>query len=310
MKRSVAIVLTIAIFAAVAVFFLRPGDPNPDFGYADRVYTAFAQPLELVEGDDVFELSYCGTSVGYINAGFSVRPNDGSRAYTLSGGMWMNSRYLSSSEDRDGYVTQQIDGEWVTIYDIGWVGSYPKAESHLIDGAVSKVGFHVPLPALADSSQVTLFYRDCDVDAEGGVTTCSELHSLTFQWEPLPRSNKPFDVVELSFFPNGNPDVLWLRANGNAALPYLDQASMCYEKLTDGKWVQCPSEYEYSSEATRYSMGARLEYAHERLTDTAGYRVWAGSLEPGDYRLTATFTENEDGSGEQYTLTLRLRFDE
>lgn len=212
-----------------------------------------------------------------------------------------------------GCVEQYRNGKRTSVYSIGWVGShYPDAVKFFVDGGKGYQNYYVPMPALIDKSIVTLFYREGVIDEMGNIDSVGDIKSSSFEWKSRPHTNKPFDVMEVSFFKEtGNPDVLWIRKNGDLELPYLDISTMFYERLIDGEWVRCISGYNYHSESeARFDSGVRYNDYGEAFTDTAGYRIWAGQLSPGDYRLNAIFYENPDGTGEQYTLTLNLRFDE
>ncbi len=102
--------------------------------------------------------------------------------------------------------------------------------------------------------------------------------------------------------------------------PYTHYAETTFEKLVNGKWVKSiGSDDTFWAEKSRV-LGKQdlrqLEVFQRWREDLSNYRNPDPTLRlyisdpSADYRLTLVFYEHPDGSGEQDTLTLNLRFDE
>lgn len=166
--------------------------------------------------------------------------------------------------------------------------------------------------------RVTYYFReliDYDIDEDGryvNFTTGDELYSVSAEQAfTMPEATgKKFDIVNVIFSTGSGCLKLILRSM-DGTLPYFAD-DITVEKLGESGW-----EIDDGGK-TRYGSSVFADYFSDfpypgpGTPATAVYPIKYGTGElplAHEYRLTLTFTENEDGSGEQYTLVLRLSND-
>ena len=176
------------------------------------------------------------------------------------------------------------------------------------------------------------YYENQGIDQYG--SSGDELYEFQFEYEVPKRSEEPLEVM-LLHLEIGGSDMTGataailnasLRANEN--IRYVQPDTMVFERrdpLT-GRYTEVVSDSKYGAfwfQNTRTYINAErrlresaesgsLNYdIEEMLTTIPMYNVCLFGWNTRDeYRLSVDFTEHEDGTGERYTLTLRLRFDE
>ncbi len=171
--------------------------------------------------------------------------------------------------------------------------------------------------------RLTYYFReliDYDIDEEGryvNITTGDELYSVSAeQTFTMPEATgKKFDIVNATFAAGQGELKLVLRSM-DGTLPYFAD-DITEEHLGESGWeIEDDGETHYGamtfSSDSVYSI-REFPYPGPGAPATAVYYIRFSTpyvVPPFyEYRLTLTFTENEDGSGEQYTLVLRLSND-
>ncbi len=260
------------------------GGENPDFGYAENIH-AGPVPLET-EGESSY---FAETSLLNIDGEFEA----------LSLKLWPNEPYFLQLGTRGqmflgdtlGYVERLTeDGEWEYICDSIRVGSetYEGGNNKIMslswDGS-SKYGKRgnsvlccVPVLDQPGEYRITLNFREVkERITELGRWWYSEdeVHSISFRFTVPEKSDKLFDLLFCRITEGSyGRQRLWMtiRMNGEASAPYLQSGDDIMRVEKDG---------------------------------LARYIVYDdGSW--GDGTAVLHFSANEDGSGEQYVLTLHL----
>ncbi len=332
MKRPLAIALTIVIFAAVAVCFLRPAPIE------EGVYTCFKPARVKLTGENAkgFELTYSGASSaadGLLPATlFTVASRDGGY-YTLSYIKW-----LPRAHDYNGVfgkVEKMGADGWQPYFNLelqlGWYAMFsPNDVERCLVTPDDALSFACTLPLWeAGRYRATIVLREYDIEQK-----CSGdgVYELNFEYNIPERSGGAMDVayavLETDERICDGETVgllkLCLLANGNAR--YVQPDSIRFERdgITDGLSVSTVngtadilmesyvSQYNSISAhpSAFYADGVEVDEESRLSVVTLPAMVLRGWERGEEYRLSMTFTENPDGSGEQYTLTLRLRFDE
>lgn len=346
MKRSIAIALAIAIFAAVAVCFLRPIDENPNFGYADRVFsTGHRIPVTDCTGDtDLLRVEYILPDYAHFGCskGYEIRFTSARDDLVFSYPHYVDGKQVSENgiPSDAGLVERFENSEWVdagTFFyaNMYYAGSAPfRSPMKMADGSYSA--------AILDSAdglfstpglyRFTHYFRECVSDDSFHFETGEQLYSVSHTLEIPEPTTKPFDVLQVmlhsqerrEYEHDRKPYVrLHIRLNGGSL--YFDTARAELEVKDGLRWVEvAPPDGKTS--AVRLVSEDLPVYQRYIGADTDAWNSPAKRGEPviisktfdfnvdadpaADYRLTLHFSENEDGSGEQHTLTLRLRFDE
>ncbi len=271
-----AAALLLALFSGCAT----SGGENPDFGYAENIH-AGPVPLETEGESDYFaETSLLNIDGEFEALSLKLCPSE---PYFLQLGA-KGQMFLG---DTLGYVERLTEsGEWEYVCDSIRVGSdtfeggNDKIMSLSWDGSSKYGGVLCCVPVFDQPGEyrVTLNFREVkERTTELGQWWYSEdeVHSISFRFTVPEKSDKPFDllyccITEGSY---GRQRLLMtIRMNGEAPAPYLQSGDDIVRREKDG---------------------------------LASYIVYDdGSW--GEGTAVLRFTENEDGSGEQYVLTLRL----
>lgn len=304
MKRSVALVLTVVIFAAVAVCFLRPlPDLNPDFGYADRFDGQTIIPVKLEGDSEYFAESWIGGIWPAYNSFYvCLRPKE---QYHLTVGtptLYENGKvsYMRYVGDDWGYIERRVNGKWEyfgeagakdgpLVQQIGYLGVYGNSLNWEGYGSVGS-GLDMDATMLHTPGEYRVTVRFHVAISNDEVE--EEERRVSFRYTVPKVTHKPFDVLETSAFIlnnkyNHNLHIVSviLRLNHGTPAPYV---------LRDGKY--CPPSWERD-------IG---EVTGEK--DIVQYRVLVSSDVEDECTETFHFAEHSDGSGKQYDLTLNLRF--
>lgn len=267
-----AAALLLALFSGCAT----SGGENPDFGYAENVH-AGPVPLETEGESDYFaETSLLNIDGEFEALSLKLCPSE---PYFLQLGA-KGQMFLG---DTLGYVERLTEsGEWEYVCDSIRVGSdtfeggNDKIMSLSWDGS-SKYGEKgntvlcgAPIFDGPGEYRVTLNFREVKERAE------DEVHSISFRFTVPEKSDKPFDLLYGCFTESSYGRrrlAMTIRLNGDAPAPYL---------RGDGDDI------------------VRVEkdgLAHYFIYDDG---TW------GEGTAALRFSENEDGSGKQYALTLKI----
>lgn len=299
MKRSVALVLTVVIFAAIAVCFLRPApDLNPDFGYADR-FDGQHIPLKLEGDSEYFAESWVGRILPVYNSFYvCLRPKE---QYHLTPGtpkLYENGHMEWFGADW-GYIERRVNGKWEYFGDaqptegplvqqIGYAGTCGNSLNWEGFGLIGS-GLDVDATMLHTPGEYRVTVKFHVAISNDEVE--EEEHRVSFRYTVPKVTKKPFDVLQTSatitndeYHNNLHRVYVVLRLNHGTPAPYV---------LLNGEYYPAMRE-RYIDEETdmdieRYCVLVSEDYADE-CTETFH------------------FAEHSDGSGEQYDLTLNLRF--
>lgn len=160
--------------------------------------------------------------------------------------------------------------------------------------------------------------------AENGIGYEAMLGSYDGSAEQIPGSGERFDVISAEVDRNSGitsqpASVVWVRIRSNdGSTLYLDRAEGVLEFLDRGKWRrlewsenghQNPLKNVANDSIRRYAGNQPYfgdgEYADEEGVYTFS-RITYPNVQANKYRLTLYFRENQDGTGQKYTLQLVL----
>lgn len=303
MKRSVAIVLTAVIFAAIAVCFLRPapsqiGHPQPFLAVGERL--ELSGDVEYFEYAEVLAVDYI-----YGTIDLKLPPVE---PYTLLIGARVN-EYGMAGED-EGYVEKLVDGEWVYLRETGLGGAWtllggPPSYFSLVPegstvrskyGQLYRLGAHKILFEPGDY-RFNLNFRQIENDSDevGDVITISFVITV-----PYTTTDKKYDV-----YIDGNwGGHIAIRSNDGSPAPYLFGDSI---KVVDKESGEVVTGKTASWEKPGTLDSPYIDYSVPQEKRT--YRSftfmtnWMYRLPRGEYQISLEFAENEDGSGTRYPFT-------
>lgn len=331
------IIIGLAVVAAVSGVLLaavlsRSAAGPRGFGQVPEVCIFDAEPEALpissAEGDTdrLLPLSYESPADvgGYVTNVRFLSP-DG-KTYSAGSGRYVDGRasVLSPAPDNEfGYIEKRSDGGgWEFYSELTYLTSD-------IGTGTSVQVFRESMPVCLPNHdpgeyRVTYSFREL----RDGTTVGDELYSVSHTYSVPEASGSPCDVLSVKaalggFLPADWRDgrvTLRLRGNGGAA-PWLDTGSIGWEmKNSSGRWEDVPAPEDGASAE------AETSAAYARECDT--YCLICGDVfgcgdaiasypaldvhipeRDAEYRLTLRFTENGDGSGGEYVLSLVLGFD-
>lgn len=313
MKRSVAFALTAVIFVAIAFCFFRPA-PSV-FGYTDVVYDMGW--LEL-EGDTEYfaaarGMGLCGTELALI-------PAEGKYLYIADD---VDADFFDNGEPV--IIEKWVDDEWKYVTNAGRGGSYTAIKitpsQYVLSWEDSPLALNFQLCApfftdpVNDPGEYRLtvpFYEATRPERGEYIRGDGQQHRVSFNLTVPERTDKDFDVLSVGLRQSGIYPCFefCLRRNGDAEFPYIDADSMKLTHTKDGvtKSVE-------SVTAGRAALELAFDNGTRGSGDIGDYSL-IGITVPldefdreGIYTATMDMTENEDGSGERHTLTLKLNFE-
>ncbi len=332
MKRRLVIGLAVVVVISgllLAAVMRRGEAETSGFGQVPEVCFFDAEPeftaVSSAEGDTdrLLPLSYESPSdVGIYVTNVRFLLADG-KTYQAGSRRYPGS--LPAQENEFGYIEKRSDGG-------GW--EYYSELSYLtsdVGGSAVPV-FRESMPVCLPSHdpgeyRVTYYFREI----RGQSTLGDELYSVSHTYSVPEASGSPCDVLGVKatlggFVPSDWRDgrvTLTLRGNGGDA-PWLDTGNIGWEiKSASGRWEDVPNEDGASVEAETSAAYVRLAsedstygYIYNDVFGCgdaiASYPALDVHIPENDaeYRLTLRFTENGDGSGEEYTLSLVFGFAE
>ena len=326
MKKKVLLpALLIVVIAALAfaeVWVVSHNDPNPDFGLVREVYS-FAHPETPItdcEGDtdilnveaviwDEMQLMYPLASLR-LTAAKDVAFTTG----IYSGGATeKDPKYFPKSS-----IERLEDGEWAEYGEL-WASH----TSLLMHGEPPFSGmsagtmeweFGIPVND-PGTYRITVYFRELLSREYYRYATGDELYHVTFTITIPEASKKPFDVISMRIDGYGYWDRvsaahIAIRMNGEKNI-CMDLAMGTLEMFKDGEWVDVTHHLQKLTEED-IAQGA-YRYIGDLWRNGNVYHCSAhfNAIDiEYEHRLKLEFCENDDGTGERYTLTLRLRFDE
>ena len=294
---------------------------NADFGYADEVITVGTlgseNTVEGLSGDtDVVTIETVGFDYGLLRAErpCSIRvvmKNDRCLAQTDSRGEVDSWDFCDIERlNEDGTVTACGAGASRNVSPFDIVVLYPDS--------TNVIATDFPFFSEPGTYRVTYYFRNVmDEHLPVKQNLGDEEYELSHTVVVPEITDRLFDLLSLDSrgynpglkrgFENTYSDtdkkvtlILTLRRNGEKTL-FAESSKL--EWLRDGKWEEVPAV-----EGQESSVDALRSYPEE--DDERIVLVSADGYFPdteADYRMTIRFTENEDGSGEEYVLTLNLK---
>lgn len=321
MKRPLAIVLTVAIFAATAVCFLRPA-PNAVGG--GRMYTPFSlsdgEALELSgSGSGLIEVRYVGQEAYKpCRAVFNMRSvTDGSTYYIHGVNTVENGNVIERIPESIATLEYLKGGKWETVSDspafgVGFTNNlYGVDPAHLFDAGGNLINLSLPAEVYG-RFRVTLAFREYFYTKESRIKagTTGELYFATFEFEvEKPRGWGDVKLVDAEVYTTSDTSELaWtigLVTEFDARELSLDEQSVCMTDHAGGKIAA--SYVHMQGENAGYYAG----FAPRKDTDGDPYAVLFLRFPYDEFNRSETYTLNAelyDGSGERYTLNLRFSF--
>lgn len=323
MNKNVKIITLLFVataFAATAMHFLRPfiHSSNHYFGYADIAYGLH---------DEVKITDCSGDTDKLRSVSYTVRPanrnergnSSGTRAIfeatfiapkgmiAITANSYTEGHMINGRPLPVGCIERMVGDRWEPQDDI-WT-----------EYVVMSYGGGIEYPVVRQAEETVRFsfeWRDSGVyrvtyrfreHLKGG-NTGEKLYEISHtvilpKIEDTPFEVQRVDITERALLNTYEVKPVVMINEGSL---YIDRMYAKLEKRSGNQWEEekgAVSVYD-GDEKWRYRGG-------ERKYLTVSDRFSVNVDDPSaDYRLTLHFTENEDGSGEQYAITLNLRFDE
>lgn len=338
MKHSTALVLAIVIFAAIAVCFLRPAPPE------DGVYTFFEPMRVELVGEKWFEIEVVGISqhehFPQRPLIVSIRSRDG-RYYLPSDARWEDGELIEATSSL-GVVERFGQNGWEMYRDMASVSVHPlmKTPTNIAEHLISPTGdksdaaaegsmFNLEFPMWeAGRYRVKLTFRPMADDLSRSL---DELVETYFEYEVPERGDEPLEELFVCIRHGTDHDgsecaslsaILYTTADIRYIQPStikferLDRVSGKYENVViPGGAVRRSPSLDDLKRANRNAYGFFNESAYGDMTEMVQTMVpldvvyLYGWNTCDEYRFSVVYATNPDGSGEQYTLMLRLRFE-
>lgn len=328
MKKLTMILLLAAlalVAASLALFLLKTEEENTDFGYVKPLYTLNdrVEITDCVVNNDVIRAThYALTSLSdtsNVTVWFETERALARTSIRYYNGVEIEFRVAKYEA---GMIEKLIDGEWVDIdgfgsglYSAQLAAGSPGYGLILPERAIInlRLGSSVLEPGLY---RITHYFREDVSHEQYDYETGPTLYTVTHTVEVPEPSGKPIDLygVMLSKTPNPVTGDKYGRVamdfNFGEKEIYWDRARMTLEKQVGAEWVEVEDVSEELPSVKlrvpedapaddRYAFAPNHMFAYPYIDDPFAV-----------YRLTLEFVENEDGSGERYTLALNLRFSE
>ncbi len=339
MKRPVAVILAIAIAGAVAFCFLRPVPGKVQFIIEDKSDTVYTftepQPFKLYGKDaERIEAVYERTDSfsKYPLLGLALRSADG-RYYTLGSSVYVNSEEHRDPEIEHDFFTERYEnGGWTACDNMEWSASGPGFFLPLgyVENAFSSTEeryFAFPLNTDKPGRyRITFYFRDyipaSSKAPRNGGSSGDSLYEASFEYDVpghslFSREPKVADFSMLDWTGDlryGVVDGTYAHmsmalTNWRIGFGYLqEEGSGIMRRSESGEYV--PDDtfiVGYAPRENNYLDPSDEEGDFYVRALTMNLLNWEYGAE---YRLTLVFTENEDGTGEECSVTLDLRFDE
>lgn len=331
-----ALVIAVIAAANIMVELKRSNDPNPDFGMVEKIYTYPQEgiPITDCEGDtDILRAVAYGVprNIDDDHLGISFIA---SRDVALTPNIYKDGVYVPSEDGVGtmGTIEKYEKGKWVEygpLFDanayfmIYGARMYPVITHENVEEDDSYSWTDVVFPIDEPGKyRLTYYFRESiDSNWVSPYTTGDELYSISHTVTIPKATDKPFDIIALqlnAFHYHKDEQGVWtanvdyvIRPNFGGTL-YPDDARRTLEKLVDGEWVEAPVPA--GKKYALYTCADDYEYRYLSSTWRKDDNIKEGFMfyfnDPnGEYRIKLDYVENEDGSGERYTLTLRLKFD-
>ncbi len=293
---------------------------------SEALYVPTRTHLDLTGDNQLIsaELSGFGANaVDNISVDFDVIDPEKCYVFTTSKYRYGSLKHESQTPN---VLTERRDGDkWVTLPEYCDYARYPFLFGSDRPWILSSKGvtFNIPFPVSQPGDyRVTVRFRENTAvrKTSDNVTTGDDLYSVAFELSVPAPSDAPMEVCFVNIGETKYDDIRKLsfkvRTDGELLPPFLDMDSLQLLRQSGNRFVAAGDIDDGGVEIVyRPSTSPRF---YRELLDWSGSGSYCaypdvalyGVNTEDTYQFRATFTENEDGSGERYTLTLNLRFEE
>lgn len=271
MKRSLALVLTVVIFAAIAVCFLRPAPP--DFGYAAS-YDGRPVPLEL-EGDaEYFECAELIDVDCVVNESIYVRLRPTENTCLIPS--------TPAGAQKSCRTDRLVDGEWRFVAESdegGSIRTTPIERTNTWSRDRDTLSFSARIFDTPGEYRFTLSFREVGDESR-------ELHSVSFQYTVPRVTASPFDLLSVGWFkfpgeeellvqldvrPNRGTPASYVFRGDRWHGPSVEQrgilAYSALEAVDDEDFVTIQFAENPDGSGEQYTLALDFEYAVEQIED-------------------------------------------
>lgn len=305
-KNAVVVAMTIVV--GVGLVLLRDNlSGSESFGYADALYAPTVTQLELSEDVGMISVTYLGPSVlGKSTIDISAQSLDLDKEYVFTSERSSEFTYCIQTQSGERLVTDSSVTRWGDSYN---------TDTELAES------IYFPLFEPGRHSVSAVFFRGLPSNS-GGHIPIGDQYSVSFEISVPKRSSSDFDICATRVFQSPINDrggfTLYLRSNYGKSLPWLDLDSIVLERKTQMGYMLVAeangkTAYVYGADGTQYyKVEVKNPWEDAVYSDAAVYPmvVLQGINFEDEYLATMDFVENPDGTGERYTLQLRLKFSE
>ncbi len=319
-SKIAVLALAIAGFMAIVLSFQYRQDAKEPFGYADRVYGLNCFELD---GESSYFTSIRSCGIGRTDSETSgntlslvLIPADGKHLLLGENSDLPNVSFCDFG-DHAGKIEKIVDDEWQYVCEVTRSGTYTaqgRADGYWAldyDDNPNIPNFIMGAPIFENPGRYRVTLEFHELEKRGNTyRRDSKPHFVSFQLTVPDYTSARFDIVDVGILQSGNYPCfqISLRSNDGSAHPFIDsnlfEVSHVSGNTTthikqDGDAIVLASDNGAwgSSDIGVYSlMGINIPIDE---FDTSG-----------KYVVKIGLSSNPDGSGERYTLTLNLRFEE
>lgn len=310
----------IVVFSALLALLLFT--QNKTIGLSGTELHADGIPLETTGDSDLLDVYLCDSGVTYDLLDIRLKTKSPEYGIAFCTDMFIDGERIES--DAPEVVIEKYDGsEWQWYKNSEY---WDRVESmgifyHYTDPGSERTEEILFKNAEAGLYRITLFFREITEKEDSHVlNTAPELRSVSFTFE-VPDTDKPYNLCEASLERRdiGGADALLevnLRAaNEDVKFPiYLSKSSIELYENSGGRLKKVGGFSDGRVESILPGVQDNPDdcYACESWDRFMRYGafVFYGIDYDKEYALKMTFFENEDGTGERYSLVLNLVFDE
>ncbi len=333
------ILVVVAIVAGTTVCFLRPvpAPNNPDFGNVPRVCGVenLQRVRDCVGDTDLLQIDAIDWNASRPGV---IKLTTTPRVHLLIRSAAFDDDGTVVGDTCDGFCEKLVDGTWINIGEIeAYLGehvsnmfTFVSAPCELMPGTDKPDWFEkmrVMLPEYEAGATYRLTYYFHEVDDTWGYRS-DELYSVSHTVTIPKSSNRRFDLASAGVVSKwveeygGGMQIAPIIQVNYGEVPYVQQHLCTVEKREGSRWVKAmcyngEPAFVWRHEEDRIYKQMQVRTL-KRVSTNMGreyYQVAVSvNISVNDidalYRVTIPFTEHLDGSGERYTLTLNLRFEE
>ncbi len=223
----------------------------------------------------------------------------------------------SDANTKKGVVEKKQNGQWVFYSDIVYGGvstMIPKKIPFQVESGQYTQPVCIPWYDPGEY-RITYFFREFIEHEDGKFSTGEQLFQVSHTVEVPPTDGNVLDIIAVGVSTSELQDSVALAVTTTQLdeMPWLSCKDVDIQEWNGSGWSHNSSvsaHFTYPREYIRQNyVYPMLGVEHPERYATVPNIVCEGVDKEGSYRLTLHFCENEDGSGEQYELSLNVRFD-